>query len=291
MFVVAPLTDVVDRIAKSQSRRAERYLGNISQNVSVAAWDGAINRMSQSKWAIKLLILAADSLREVPYHENIRARDFDDEAVGKARAYILNTIRKEAVKAINKAFDEQPTLDSIDFGESVLDNFKDVGDPVAEKFGADRKPLMQGFRFTGPGEVDWTTLSMAIAHIITEKRLDPLTEIMLNDDYLTKDGSFMWAEHGDKVWQACGLPLNAYFKQTDRRKRAEMAKRVARNRFSWLPDAIEGALVRLAPELWDTPRDQYAFIRSDVSQHVQPNALATLLRSIVEMSEPVAIAA
>lgn len=287
MFVIAPLTDVVDRIAKSQSRRAERYLGEITQNVSVMAWDGAIDRISRSKWDLKLLILAADSLREHPYHERLRARDFDDEAVGKARAYILNTIRKEAVKAINKAFDEQPTLDSIDAGDSVLDSFKDIGDPVAEKFGADRKPIMQGFRFPAPGEIDWAMLGMSIAHAITQRRLDPLAEILLNDEYLTKDGSFMWAEHGDKCWQACGLPLNAYYKQTDRRKRAEMAKRVVRNRFAWLPDAVNDALIKLAPDLWNTPRTQYAELRAEISQEVEPNtsAIAALVALLTNASE------
>lgn len=97
---------------------------------------------------------------------------------------------------------------------------------------------MHGHRYPAPGRVNREYLAVAISAWVTDRKLDPLVEVLINDEWVNTDGTFRWTEHADKVWAACGLPVAAFESLPNHKARAEAAKKATRNRFADLPDAI-----------------------------------------------------
>lgn len=285
-FVLAPIVDLIDEIARMQTRRFNLVLGDVQGEVGIDTYMRALHNIARSKWDTDVLVKAADHLREVGVTD-LYPKDHPEDAQAKVAAakYLLAVFNNSARNALKHLYRNQPTLKSIEKLDTVLANTRELHDPDMARFKADGGAHLVGWNPPGPGQLDWNSLAMATAAAITERKLDPLAEVLLNDEYLRTDGAFMWTEHADKVWRACGLPMGA-FNKLPKAKKAAAAKKAARNRFAWLPDMMEAAIRELQPDVWSTPRSQFesAEVAQVVSQERMAKQAAAALLKMLELT-------
>ena len=130
---------------------------------------------------------------------------------------------------------------------------------MTARFKADRAPAFLGTKFPKPGGDGRGALAMAINAAITERGLDRMVEVLLNDDYRRVDGAFEWSEYAEEIFMAApggdgpwlwDLVFNTTEVMTHKRKaRGDRARTYCRSEFEWLPGFIISAVQAFDPHL------------------------------------------
>jgi hypothetical protein len=105
---------------------------------------------------------------------------------------------------------------------------------------------MLGTSFPRPGGVDPSLIAQAINAAITDRGLDRLTELLLDEDNRRTDGTVYWKKLAEQVFRASpdGDQLWTDVErvtanlEVPARARADAAKRHVRRLFGWLPSVI-----------------------------------------------------
>jgi hypothetical protein len=273
-MIVLHLTPTIDRIANDKRRWASRFLGTTMDDVPQMAKEKMALILAKSNKDLDLLETAARELGEQAKRSNrIPADQLTDEErierkkVGKARKWLMGVVNNRVMGALVDAYTSERNLrwDNIDLIATVMANINGPGaDPIGNAFKADRAPAFMGTRFQRPGGVDPHLLATAINAAITERKLDRLVELLLNN--IRTDGSFPWSEQAEEVflaapdgdgqwyWQAvCNATTGRnrdgkeWTLDRARKARGDAARTFVRNEFEWLPGFIVEAVEAFDP--------------------------------------------
>jgi hypothetical protein len=255
--VVFPLTEIVDKIAESKRLWAERFLGSAADDIAQNAIEQMVLVMAKDDRDLTMLRRAAEELGGAVERSGRLPTDqvVDDAAkterrqLAKARKWLMGMANNRVMGALVDAYTDQKNLrwENIDLIATVMASISGVGnDPMTANFMANKAPLMLGSRFQRPGGFDPNWLVAAISAGITERKLDRLAELMLDDERRRTDGAFLWSENAEAVFLAgpdgawkWSLVCQATAHVADPRSaRARAARMHARNLFEWLPGFI-----------------------------------------------------
>ena len=255
--VVAPLSEIVDKIALSKRQWASRYLGSSVDDIGQMAIEAMVLVMAKDERDLSVLKQAAEELGGITRSTGrVPGDQLDDDelkerkALTKARKWLMGMANNRVMGALVDSYTSQSNLrwDNIDLIATVMASISGVGDdPESSRFKADRAPVMLGGRFQRPGSFNPESLTVAMNAAITERKLDRLVELLL--DNTRSDGSFKWTDNAEAVFLATGgqwqwdLVVKATEKLAEpRRARADAARVHARNQFAWLPSMIASAV-------------------------------------------------
>lgn len=264
-MIVLHLSPTIDRIANDKRRWASRFLGTTMDDVPQMAKEKMALTLAKSDKDLDVLEAAAQKIGEEAKRTNRIPADqlTDDERterkkIGKARKWLMGVVNNRVMGALVDAYTSERNLrwDNIDLIATVMANINGPGgDPIVNAHKADRAPAFMGTRFQRPGGVDPHLLATAINAAITERKLDRLVELLLNN--IRTDGSFPWTEKAEEVflaapdgdgewyWQAvCNATSGRnrdgkeWTMDRARKARGDAARTFVRNEFEWLPGFI-----------------------------------------------------
>lgn len=252
--VVWPMDPIVRKIAVSKQRWAGRFLGNIADDVASNAIEAMVLVLAKSDRDLAPLIVAADELGEkvrrtdqIPGDQLTDDERKDRKQRAKNRKWLMGMANNRVMGALVDAYTSVHNLrwDNLDMIGTIMANISGVGeDPMTARFKADRAPAFLGTRFCKPGGFDPNLLAVAISAGITERGLDAMTEIILNEDNRRVDGSMKWSacaeslflatpELGEWIWDTVVAATEGH--KNPRKSRAKAARTHVRNQFAWLP--------------------------------------------------------
>lgn len=257
-LVLMPLVPIIERIALSKRQWASRFLGSIADDIAQMAVESTALVLAKSDHDLEVLRVAAEELGgETSRTGRVPADQVTDEQrqerrrVAKARKWLMGVANNRVMGALVDAYTDQRNLrwDNIDVIATVMASINGVGDdPLMASFKADRAPAMLGAKYQRPGSIDPALLSQAITAAITERRLDPITEILLHEDNRRSNGQVKWSacaeaiflvspgEHGPWMWDAVVRATAGM--GDERRARGVAARTHVQNLFAWLPGFI-----------------------------------------------------
>jgi hypothetical protein len=284
-YVIASFIHLIEQAITAQSHRAGRY---------VSTWDADLYDLTTERlhhellrqrtkereegkcWGSEVIVEAATWLgKQGNLPGNVYAEQVGSEVVAECAMWLLSVTYNAVLDAIRTWLRRYSTAD----GDQLV-RFEAV-EASGTFYGADEflshhkvdDLTMHGHRYPRPGAVNKEYLATAISAWITERKLDPVTEVLLNDEWLNTDGTFRWTEHADKVWAACGLPMAAFELLPNDKAKADAARKAARNRYADLPEAIGRMMHALGEYEVDLgERGDVGFIK--VTQHVSVEAQA-----------------
>lgn len=264
--VVFPLVPTITKVANSKKRWASRFLGSNVDDIAQMALEKMALVLAKSDRDLGVLRVAAEQLGQVAKDTGRVPGDqlSDDERkerkeIAKARKWLMGMVNNRVMGALVDSYTDLHNLrwDNIDLISTVMASISGVGDdPMLSRFKADRAPAFLGTRFQKPGGIDGNLLAAAIAGAITERRLDPMVEIMLDESNRRVDGAMMWTEcaeaifkatpdDGEWLWEAvCRATAG---KKREANRRGEAAQKHVRSQFAWLPSLIVSAVESFDP--------------------------------------------
>ena len=237
--ITACLTAHIDLAAVRRARRAGMLMGSMSEEATFDTW-ALVNRTIAKAGRKALnderngrpflaLLRAAEWLGRMPALPDLRGR----EDVPEHAQWLLAVVHHRAKTAVKKWYEANADLDSLERLESVM---ADNADPF-ENFKADQPPGMVGARYRAPGTINKDVLSMAATAAITKKRLDNLTELLL--DHLRSDELILWSEISQLVYGCLNIPLPKKWWDMSNEAKATRAKRLVRQQFAWYPQMMQ----------------------------------------------------
>lgn len=256
--VVVPLHDIICDIANSKKAWASRFLGSVMDDVAQMALEKCALMLAKSDHDLEALAVAADELglsrRETGKVPGDQVLDDDERkarrVIKRNRKWLMGMVNNRVMGALVDTYESRQNLvwENIDMIPTVMATISGVGeDPAVARTKADRAPAFLGTRFARPGGFDGTMLAVALSAAITDRGLDPLTELLLDDSNLRTDGSFAWQEHARQVFlltPECGpwmwdevCKATAHLSRP-KRARADAARLHVRNLYSWMPGLI-----------------------------------------------------
>lgn len=273
--VVFPLVPTVTRIAKGKQRWAARYLGSVVDDVAQVVLERmAVVIAKQDKYDLRFLIERADELGEQEAGRERRPRtattDEERKAIkreARARGWLMSMVNNRVLGTLADLYTESRNLrwDNLDIIATVMVSINGVGeDPLVKRHQADRAPAFLGTKFQRPDGIDPAVLATAINAAITERGLDLLVEILLNEDNREFGGAFKWTKNAERVFLATPGGRGQWLwdqvvKATEhhsrpKRARADAARMHVRNLFEWLPPFIGQVVDSLDPHFigWST---------------------------------------
>ena len=277
---VVHLTPIIDNVAKSKQRWANRLLGSEANEIpSMALEKIALVLGKQDKYDADLVVLAAEGLalseRGIPGDQIAKPDDEKDvKRYFKVRKWLMGLIYNRVMGAVVDAYTSVNNLrwDNLDIITTVMETVRGgLEDPLTSRFKADKAPAFLGTRFQAPGSLNHDALTAAIAAAITERGLDALVEYILDNRRV--DGAIPWREHaqniflltpdgdGQFLWDSIlsvttGLNRNGepWTEERSRKVQGELAMKHARNLFEWMPSFIVSAVEAFDPHFigWST---------------------------------------
>lgn len=298
-LIALHLTPIVERIARGKQQWASRFLGGTMDDVPQMALEKMVLMLAKSDKDLDLLTTAASELGAVAKESGQIPGDqlTDDERkerrqVKKARKWLMGVVNNRVMGAIVDAYTNERNLrwDNIDLIATTMATVNGVGDdPLTARFKADRAPAFMGTRFQRPDGIDSGLLATTINAAITERGLDRLVELLL-DNLRSADGKFPWQElaqevfmaapDGEWLWDAVvdsttgvsrkGKPWTM---KRARKARGDAARRYVRSQFEWLPGFIVSAVESFDPHFigWSTTGHR-AIMASDFELFYLPDA-------------------
>lgn len=288
--LIGAFLPLIQQAITAQTKRAGRYISTWDADIESLVTDRLHHeilrqrlkeRSNEKCWGSENLGRAAFYLsKQGNLPERIHANDVGDETVAECAAWLLSVtynVTLDAIRTWLRRYAKGP--DGAHGRPQDLIRFEAV-EASGTLWGADEflshhkvdDLSLTGHTFPAPGRVNREYLAVAIGAWITARRLDPLTEALINDEWVNTDGTFRWTEHADKVWAACGLPMAAYEALPNTKARAEAAKKAARNRYADLPSAIAEMASALAEQEVDLGERVSGGVR--VTQMVTPEQRA-----------------
>ena len=258
-LVVLPMSEIVTKIAQSKKAWASRFLGSNVDDVAQIALEQMVLVLAKGDDDLAVLKISADELGgiiartgQVPTDQVIdKDAKRERKAVAKGRKWLMGMANNRVMGALSDTYTAQlnERCESIDLVATVMHNINGAGeDPTTTHFKASKAPSMMGTRFQRPGSFDGNWLATAISAAITDRGLDQLTEIMLDDERRQTNGAFQWSENAEAVflstpggngaWQWSLVCTATAQLNRAANRRGEAAAAHARNLFAWLPSFI-----------------------------------------------------
>lgn len=250
-LIVELMVPIIERIARSKKRRLQRYLGDLTADVETEATEDMLNVIARSTQDLDVLLesagrLASDAPVALPADADTDARK-RHKAVRRGCGWLMGVANNVVMRAIDTAYrsDENLRWASLDIIAAVMDQASGPQEDVFySRFKADRAPVMMGSRWHNPGSVDPGLVSMALAAAITDRRLDPLVEMFLDQENCHPNGTFRWEQNaykvftlspGDGAWMWALVEKRTSGFSYPEKARASMAKTWTNRLFAWLP--------------------------------------------------------
>lgn len=241
--VVAPLNDLVERVAEAKGQKARYHLGLLPNDVAADCILELVTMLAKSDRDLDQLHDAARALNGEEVEVSASAQRFLRQAVHViVRQYLLDAYRAA------KACPEDAMT------ESVLAQMEALGQPW-DHHDASRAPVMLGGHPTAPGSVDALTIAIVATVAITSRHLDPMVEFLLA--HLRTDGSFSWTQYAREVFMLdpegngvvkWAIVCQATAHMADPVKgQASAARMFARSQFAFLTPLLAHAAERLDP--------------------------------------------
>lgn len=259
-MVVLPMSGIVEKMAASKARWASRYLGTVVEDVPQQVIEAMVLILAKSDQDLAFLAKAARELGDessrtgrIPGEQLSDDERKERRDLAKARKWLMGMANNRVMGALVDAYTSVNNLrwDNIDLIATVMASIAGKGeDPANARFKADRAPSMLGTRYQRPGGVDPELVSAIIAAAITDRRLDALVELLLDEDNRRTDGAFMWTKNAERVFLSTeggadrwNLVVRATEHLADPRSaRAEAARRYVRHLFEFLPAVMVAAV-------------------------------------------------
>jgi len=293
--LIAAFLHLIQQAVTAQVQRAGRYVATWDADVEALATDRLHHELLRQRlkerndekcWGSENLAKAAFWLsKQGNLPASITGKQTGDDTVAECAAWLLSVTYNVTLDAIRTWLKHYSSAN----GDALI-RYEAV-EASGTLWGADEflshhmvsDLTMHGHRFPAPGKANREYLATAISAWITARKLDPLTEVLINDEWLTTDGSFRWTEHSDKVWAATGLPMSAYELLPNDKARADAAKRAVRNRYADLPHAIGRMASTLAEQEADLgARGDKVQVTQMVTPEQQAKVLAARLLQVLE---------
>jgi hypothetical protein len=259
-MVVMPMAPIVEKIAASKARWAARYLGSVVEDMPSEVIEKMVLLLAKSDEDLNLLRQAAEELGDsakrsgkIPGEQLSDDERAERRKIAKARKWLMGMTNNRVMGALVDAYTAQHNLrwDNIEVISTVMASISGVGDdPLYSRHKADKAPAMMGGYFQSPGSINPSALAMTIAASITERRLDALTELLLDEDNRRTDGAFQWSDNAEKVFMltpGASARWDAVVRATaghadPRKSRGAAARMLCRETFAWLPSVIFAAV-------------------------------------------------
>jgi len=280
MDVTALLSEKIDLVAQRRARKAARLLGTVAEDATFATFEavnrsitGAIVREERTK---EELLEAAEWVSKQPGIPSIRK---GEEEVPGSAGWLMSVIEFRSRSAIQDWYGREPTIESLAYGDDAL---ADGNDDFYDRFCAKSQPLIVGARWPQPGQVDHGIVQAMISGAITERGLDALVELILNN--LRSDGSFSWKEHAEEVFLALGLDMHWHLlcrKIDSPELRGRYAKDAARRAAAFILPTMRQATKMIERGYWSPPDPQRIHLKEQ-TMVPDPQAQARVIISALE---------
>lgn len=295
-LVVAPLVGIIHMIAKSKQRWANRLLGSTADDIPSLALEKMALVLAKSDQDLTVLRKAALELADasertgqIPGDQMSDEERKERKEVRKARKWLMGLANNRVMGALVDSFTSERNLrwDNIDIIATVIASINGPGDdPITDRFKADRAPAFLGTRFQSPGGIDGNLLAMGITAAITDRKLDPLVEFLLDEDNRRVDGHVEWSKHaetifmltpnGDGEWMWDAVQSATKHLKHGRRQQGIAARTHVRNQFAFLPHLIVSLVDSFDPQArgFSVPQKggARAILSSDFELFYMPNA-------------------
>lgn len=260
-LIVTPLFPIIQKAALSKRAWASRFLGSNADDLASMATESIVLVLAKSDKDLDVLARAAEELgRQAETTGRMPGDQVTDDseqaerrAVSKARKWLMGLVNNRIMGALVDSYTSQRNLrwDNIDLIATVMASINGPGDdPAIARHKADKAPAFMASRMAAPGRLDGNLIASAITGAITDRRLDPLVELLLDPEAVRTDGAFSWSknaervfllspEGGEQVWDLVAK-ATAHVANPSR-ARADAARTHVRNLFEWLPGLIVSA--------------------------------------------------
>jgi len=259
--VVLPLEPIIAKAALSKKQWASRFLGSNADDIPSMVLEACVLVLAKSDKHLALYIEAAEQLGEqqretgkMPGEQQTDEDNKHRKQLMQARKWLMGLINNRVMGALVDSYTAQRNLrwENIDLISTIMANINGPDeDTLVKRHKADRAPSFQGTRFAGPGRIDGNLLATVVNSAITAHRLDPLVELLTDQDNLRTDGAFSWAELAHEVfrlspeggeWMWDLVKEATAHLANPRRARADAARTHVRNLFEWMPGLIVDAV-------------------------------------------------
>jgi hypothetical protein len=258
--VVVHLLPIVERIATEKRQWAARFLGSITDDLAQLVVEKMVLVLAKSDWDLDAMAEAAEQLGdETRSTKRIPGDQLDDEArkhrraLRRARKLLMSVVNNWTATMLLDLYREAHNLrwENLDMLDTVMTSISSAGtDPYVANSKADRAPAMLGSVFPRPGEVNPDLLASAINAAITQRGLDRLTEVLLDENNRRTDGAVKWREvaeqvfraspNGDQLWMIVERATSNL--EMPSRAQGDAARRHVGSLFAWLPELIVGVM-------------------------------------------------
>lgn len=262
--VVEPLTGIVEQIAKSKQRWADRLLGGTTEDLPQMALEQMALAMAKGDYDLDLHRKAAKGLRKmvetadrgrkgIPRDQMSDEQKKESKRLRRARKLLMGMANLQVKDALRASYldGSEGSWETIDLVDTVMAHINVPGDdPIANRFKADRAPAFLGTRFQRPDGIDAHLLSTGVMAAITARGLDAIVEVMLDEDKRRSNGSVAWTEYAEELFKATPggygpwlweqvVAATGHLKNP-RKARGDAARKHVRHLFEFLPDVITG---------------------------------------------------
>lgn len=292
--VVFPLVPVVTREANAKRQWAERHLGTVAEDVAQTVLENMALLLAKSDHDLLLMAEAADDLGRSFGNKHRKGKPVaemnDDErkaykAAGKRRKWLLRVVHNRITSTMTDLYTSPRNVrwDNVEIVGSVMASINGVGgDPLVTAHKASRAPGFLGTRFQRPDGIDQGLIAAAINAAITDRGLDLMVEMLLNQDLRRSNGSVAWAKLAERLFLATPDSVangqwlwDAVVRATEHherpnRARADAARTHVRNLFEWLPGFIVDLVNSFDFEFreWSTANMGKALLTSDFEAYL-----------------------
>ena len=202
--ITSLLSEKIDLVAKRRARKAARLLGTMAEDATFVTFE-TVNRsiagtIARKEHSSEELLEAAEWLSTEPGIPRIHS---GEEGVPRHAQWLMSVIEYRSKSAIQDFYDKEPSLESIAYGDSALEN---GSDDFYDRFCVDGQPHLIGARWPQPGQIDQGIIQAVMAGAFTGRGLDALVELILAN--LRSDGSFPWSEQAGDIFRALGLEMH-----------------------------------------------------------------------------------
>jgi hypothetical protein len=302
--VITPLLPVFDAIAGRKRRWVQRYLGDLTANVTTMAVEDMLMVLARSDKDLAVLRESAEAIISKEAKPALPEDATDEErkhrkAVGKGCSWVMGVVNNTIMRALDAAYrsEENVRWENLDILTTVLNAANGPQeDGFIARFKADRAPQMPGFRWNRPGAVDPALVSAALTAAITDRGLDPLVELFIAEGNTHPNGIFRWERLADQVfllspgegpWMWSVVEKRTAHLEHPRKEQAHMAKVWVASLFEWMPGFIVD-VVNALPDLpfGDGKRYPLCPALSYATPAEAAEAIAAVLEGLDEIDVP-----
>lgn len=296
LVILTEMHPLISKVVLSRYHQMRRILGDIStydvaQDVLMGSAEGIAK---QEQHDLVNLLLAARWLNEQPGIPTVVVSEAPEGAkwlmsvVQRQTTHRLaDTYRKSVVSVEYEEVGPDGekevvkvcrTLESLDYLDTVLANTGGI-DTLIAKTKADQAPTMVGSRFLIPGQVDRGFVGMVIDSAISERELDWLADMLLDEDKVRTDGTFMWTAHHKEIWARLqeDLPWLPDLPGDNERQHVILVRKAVAALFDYITEVI--------PQAYDLASEPALLDRLTAGRHIGQREWAPVRASILTMAE------